>query len=181
MSESKQPVQSEALGALRVQIDSIDQQLLSLLNQRAHVAEQVGEIKRAEGSPFFRPDRVAQVIEKIVEGKLEKFYQENCLLEQTFVKNPDQTIAQLVQEKVANKPPGATTPSANLFMSRYFLSAGITCSRSRVIFAGSRMTTSKRSPLFAASRSHGKMSACTNFGRTLLSLALPLAMVLALT
>jgi len=59
------PVQSEALGTLRVQIDSLDKQLLSLLNQRARVAEQVGEIKRAEGSPFFRPDRVAQVIEKI--------------------------------------------------------------------------------------------------------------------
>jgi len=65
MSDTQQPVQSAALGALRVQIDSIDQQLLSLLNQRARVAEQVGEIKRAEGSPFFRPDRVAQVIEKI--------------------------------------------------------------------------------------------------------------------
>ncbi len=62
---SQQPVQSEALAGLRVQIDSIDQQLLSLLNQRARVAEQVGEIKRAEGSPFFRPDRVAQVIDKI--------------------------------------------------------------------------------------------------------------------
>ena len=48
-----------------MQIDSLDQQLLSLLNQRARVAEQVGEIKRAEGSPFFRPDRVAQVIDKI--------------------------------------------------------------------------------------------------------------------
>jgi len=60
-----QPIQSEGLGALRVQIDSLDQQLLSLLNQRAKVAEQVGEIKRAEGSPFFRPDRVAQVIAKI--------------------------------------------------------------------------------------------------------------------
>lgn len=59
------PVQSEALAPLRVQIDAIDQQLLSLLNQRARVAEKVGEIKRAEGSPFFRPDRVAQVIEKI--------------------------------------------------------------------------------------------------------------------
>src|SRR5207344_2416491 len=35
------------------------------LNQRARVAEQVGEIKRTEGTPFFRPDRVAQVIEKI--------------------------------------------------------------------------------------------------------------------
>jgi chorismate mutase/prephenate dehydratase len=60
-----QPLQSDSLGALRVQIDSLDQQLLSLLNQRAHVAEQVGDIKRKEGSPFFRPDRVAQVIEKI--------------------------------------------------------------------------------------------------------------------
>jgi chorismate mutase/prephenate dehydratase len=60
-----QPIQSEALAELRVQIDSLDQQLLSLLNQRAKVAEKVGEIKRAEGSPFFRPDRVAQVIAKI--------------------------------------------------------------------------------------------------------------------
>ncbi|MEY2684345.1 MAG: P-protein [Pseudomonadota bacterium] len=62
---STQPVQSNALAALRVQIDSLDQQLLSLLNQRARVAEEVGVIKRAEGSPFFRPDRVAQVIDKI--------------------------------------------------------------------------------------------------------------------
>ena len=60
-----QPVQTEALAALRVQIDSLDRQLLSLLNQRARVAEQVGDLKRQEGSPFFRPDRVAQVIEKI--------------------------------------------------------------------------------------------------------------------
>jgi chorismate mutase/prephenate dehydratase len=47
-----------------VQIDNIDQQLLTLLNQRALVAEQVGEVKKREGTPFFRPDRVAQVIEK---------------------------------------------------------------------------------------------------------------------
>ena len=60
-----QPLQSDALGELRIQIDSLDQQLLSLLNQRAKVAEKVGEIKRAEGSPFFRPDRIAQVIAKI--------------------------------------------------------------------------------------------------------------------
>ncbi|MEY2771324.1 MAG: P-protein [Pseudomonadota bacterium] len=62
---SSQPIQSDALGALRVKIDAIDTQLLHLLNERAKVAEAVGEIKRAEGSPFFRPDRVAQVIEKI--------------------------------------------------------------------------------------------------------------------
>lgn len=59
------PISSDSLADLRVQIDALDQQLLSLLNQRAHVAEQVGDIKRKEGSPFFRPDRVAQVIAKI--------------------------------------------------------------------------------------------------------------------
>jgi chorismate mutase/prephenate dehydratase len=53
------------LADLRVQIDGIDQELLALLNRRAHVAEQVGEVKKREGTPFFRPDRVAQVIEKI--------------------------------------------------------------------------------------------------------------------
>lgn len=61
----KQAIQTPALADLRQQIDTLDQQLLSLLNQRAKVAEAVGDIKRAEGSPFFRPDRVAQVIEKI--------------------------------------------------------------------------------------------------------------------
>jgi chorismate mutase/prephenate dehydratase len=58
-------VSSPDLAALRVQIDALDQELLALLNKRAHVAEQVGEIKRREGSPFYRPDRVAQVIAKI--------------------------------------------------------------------------------------------------------------------
>jgi chorismate mutase/prephenate dehydratase len=65
---SQQPIQSEALAALRVQIDALDKQLLQLVNDRAKVAEQVGEIKRAEGSPFFRPDRVAQVIDKITQA-----------------------------------------------------------------------------------------------------------------
>jgi len=60
-----QPQQSADLAVLRQQIDSLDKQLLQLVNQRAHVAEQVGELKRKEGSAFFRPDRVAQVIQNI--------------------------------------------------------------------------------------------------------------------
>ncbi len=56
---------ADSLTPLRNQIDAIDQQLLALLNQRARLAGEVGEIKRAEGTPFFRPDRVAQVIQKI--------------------------------------------------------------------------------------------------------------------
>ena len=62
---TQDPAHAKGLADLRVQIDQLDTQLLTLLNQRAHLAESVGDIKRAEGSPFFRPDRVAQVLEKI--------------------------------------------------------------------------------------------------------------------
>ena len=68
MTQGAQPAPS--LADLRVQIDQLDAQLLTLLNQRAHLAESVGDIKRAEGSPFFRPDRVAQVLEKIQSNNL---------------------------------------------------------------------------------------------------------------
>ncbi len=53
------------LAELRTQIDSLDRELLDLLNRRAEVAEQVGAVKKKDGTPFFRPDRVAQVIEQI--------------------------------------------------------------------------------------------------------------------
>jgi elongation factor Ts len=41
------------------------------------------------------------VVAKIVDGKLEKFYSTICLLEQGFIKNPDQTIKELVASKIA--------------------------------------------------------------------------------
>lgn len=41
------------------------------------------------------------VISKIVEGKLDKFYSTVCLLEQGFIKNPDQTIKELVASKIS--------------------------------------------------------------------------------
>jgi elongation factor Ts len=41
------------------------------------------------------------IIEKIVEGRLNKFYQENVLVEQSFVKDPDKTVNDLITETVA--------------------------------------------------------------------------------
>ena len=41
------------------------------------------------------------IIEKMTEGRLNKFYQENVLLEQTFVKDPDKTVEDLITETVA--------------------------------------------------------------------------------
>jgi elongation factor Ts len=43
----------------------------------------------------------ANIAEKIVEGKLAKFYEEFCLLDQPFIKDQSQTIAQLIASKVA--------------------------------------------------------------------------------
>jgi elongation factor Ts len=43
----------------------------------------------------------ANVTTKIVDGKLDKFYSTVCLLEQGFIKNPDQTINDLVKSKIA--------------------------------------------------------------------------------
>ena len=53
----------DALLALRGRIDAVDRELLALLNRRAALALEVGEIKKQEGSVVFRPEREAQVID----------------------------------------------------------------------------------------------------------------------
>ena len=49
---------------------------------------------QAEGKP-------PAAIQKIIEGKLNKYYSTACLLEQPFVKNPDQTVQELLTEKIS--------------------------------------------------------------------------------
>ncbi len=53
---------TKTLPELRTQIDAVDKELLDLLNRRAALANEVGDLKRTEGSPVFRPEREAQVI-----------------------------------------------------------------------------------------------------------------------
>ncbi len=53
---------AKTLPELRTLIDALDQKLLTLLNQRAALAHEVGEVKKVDGSPVFRPDRETQVI-----------------------------------------------------------------------------------------------------------------------
>ena len=50
------------LAQLRTEIDAVDRELLDALNRRAALANEVGDLKRAEGSTVFRPEREAQVI-----------------------------------------------------------------------------------------------------------------------
>ena len=63
MSDGQTPTPD--LLALREQIDRLDQQLLGLLNHRAALALEVGELKKSEGSVVFRPEREAQVIDAL--------------------------------------------------------------------------------------------------------------------
>jgi elongation factor Ts len=60
--------------------------------------EREKEIYRAQAAATGKP---APVIEKIVEGKMGKFYEEVCLLEQPFIKDQTVTIKELVAQKVA--------------------------------------------------------------------------------
>jgi elongation factor Ts len=55
--------------------------------------------ERAIHADTVPPGKPAQVVEKIIDGKMGKFYSGICLLEQAFIKNPDQTIQQLLDEK----------------------------------------------------------------------------------
>jgi chorismate mutase/prephenate dehydratase len=57
------PAADPALLNLRNSIDAVDRELLALLNRRAGLALEVGELKKREGSVVFRPEREAQVID----------------------------------------------------------------------------------------------------------------------
>lgn len=52
-------------------------------------------------SQIVQSGKPAAVIDRIVEGKLEKFYSETCLLEQPFIREPGKTVTQLVNDAVA--------------------------------------------------------------------------------
>ena len=60
--------------------------------------EKEKEIFRRQAEESGKPDHI---IEKIVSGRIEKFYKEVCLLEQPYVKNPDITIQDLLNELIA--------------------------------------------------------------------------------
>ena len=65
--------------------------------------EEVSEAERDRECAVYRAQAEesgtpANIIEKIIEGKLEKFYGETCLLEQTFIRDSSKTVEQIVQD-----------------------------------------------------------------------------------
>ena len=62
------------------------------------VIEKEKEIYRAQALDMGKPENV---LDKIVDGKLKKFYQDNCLMNQPYVRNPEITVADLLNELIA--------------------------------------------------------------------------------
>jgi len=77
-----------ASNPLYISKDDVPEEALE--KERAILEEQAKQAGRPE-----------QVIPKIVEGRLQKYYEEHCLLEQPFVKNPDITVDDLLKEQIA--------------------------------------------------------------------------------
>lgn len=59
------------------------------------VAEREREVYRGQ----VPPGKPANIVEKIVDGKMDKFYSTACLIDQAFIKDSDKTITQLIEEK----------------------------------------------------------------------------------
>ncbi|HTG69172.1 MAG TPA: translation elongation factor Ts [Candidatus Udaeobacter sp.] len=60
--------------------------------------EKEREILKAQALNEGKPEKI---VEKMVEGRISKYYEEFCLLEQSFIKDPDKTIATLLNEKIS--------------------------------------------------------------------------------
>jgi elongation factor Ts len=60
--------------------------------------EREQDIYRSQARSSGKPE---QVVERIVEGKMEKFYRDTCLLEQPFIKDPDRTVGDVITEQIA--------------------------------------------------------------------------------
>ena len=81
-------MQIAATNPISLDISSIDQSLV------AREKDIFKEQAKSDGKP-------KHIIEKMIEGRLQKFYQDSCLLEQTYIKDPDKKIKDLITESIA--------------------------------------------------------------------------------
>ena len=81
-------MQIAATNPLSLDRESIDDKII------AREKEIFTDQAKSEGKPD-------NIIEKMVEGRLSKFFQESCLLEQTYIKDPDKKVSDLLTETIA--------------------------------------------------------------------------------
>lgn len=81
-----------------MQIAAANPQYISREDVPASVIEKEREILRAQALNEGKPEKI---LDKIIEGRIEKFYKENCLLEQLYIRDSEKTIKDLLNEKIA--------------------------------------------------------------------------------
>ena len=92
-------MQIAATNPLTIKRDDVDKLLLE--REKAIFADQAKESGKPEN-----------ILDKIVEGRVEKFYAESCLLEQQFIKDPERKVLDLLTEAVA-------TLGENIIINRF--------------------------------------------------------------
>lgn len=83
---------------IAMQIAASNPKVVAREHMPAEVIEKEMEIYRSQAANENKP---ANVADRIAQGKLEKFYQDNVLLEQSFIKDPNRTISQVIAEVIA--------------------------------------------------------------------------------
>ncbi len=83
---------------IAMHIAAFDPRYVSPDNIPEEVIEKEKEIYREQLKDSGKPEKI---IERIIEGKLKKFYEEVCLLEQPYVKNPELKVKQYLTEQIA--------------------------------------------------------------------------------
>ena len=81
-------MQIAATNPLALNIESLDE---SIVNREKSIFKEQAE---SQGKP-------ENIIEKMIEGRMQKFFQESCLLEQTYIKDPDKKVKDLITESIA--------------------------------------------------------------------------------
>ncbi len=95
---AKTPVFINFVKDIAMQIAAAKPTFLTSDEVSAAEIENEKQILRAQALNEGKP---VNIVDKMVEGRIQKYFKEVCLLEQPFVKDPDKTVAELVMEKTA--------------------------------------------------------------------------------
>ena len=95
---AKTPEYKEFCRDIAMQIAAANPEFVKREEVPAEVVERERAVARAQALNEGKPEKI---VEKIVEGRIEKYYKEVCLLEQPFIKDTDKTVQALVTEKIA--------------------------------------------------------------------------------
>ncbi|MCG8500328.1 MAG: translation elongation factor Ts [Firmicutes bacterium] len=81
-----------------MQIAAANPQYVSREEVPAEIIEREREILKVQALNEGKPEKI---VDKMVDGRIEKFFKEVCLLEQPFIKDPDKTVKDILTEKIS--------------------------------------------------------------------------------